>query len=246
VIPAIKGFIENSLIEWEGQIVSVVFLPRCNLRCRYCHASHLVLNPDSLESIPVQSVLECVARQRGWVDGVVITGGEPTLHGQSLEELVTVLKGIPTKVWLETNGTNPGVLQKLVFRGILSGVAMDIKAPLDEMKLRRIARAEMDLNLLRQSIRTIIERVPDHEFRTTLVPGYITKSDVQQIAQAAEGAKRLALQNFRPANCMDESLSDIIPFSAEEVDEMAEAAQPYVEQVVVRGVSRSEISSRIV
>jgi pyruvate formate lyase activating enzyme len=238
MIPPIKGFIENSLIEWEGQIAAVLFLPGCNLRCRYCHAGHLLDDPDPTESIPLEAVLESVARQRGWVDGVVVSGGEPTLHEPGLQLLVRSLKSIPTRVWLETNGTRPGALQKLIFAGLLDGVAMDLKATLRAHELRRITRSEVDPAALRQSIRLILNRVPDHEFKITLVPGFITADDVEELARTVQGARRLALQNFRPVACLDPALHEVEPFAPDEVNEMACRAEPYVDEVIVRGLRR--------
>lgn len=238
MLPPIKGLIENSLIEWEGQITAVVFLPGCNLRCRYCHAPHLVLEPDQLENIPIQAVRDCIASQRGWVDGVVISGGEPTGHGQELRELIRFFRRIPTRVFLETNGTHPDVLHKLLFMNLLDGVAMDVKAPLAPVKWRRITRSDVNIDSIRQSIRLILDKAPDHEFRVTLVPGYITHDDVEAIARSIEGARRLALQNFRLANCLDESLGSVVPFATEELEAMAKRARPYVQEVVVRGATR--------
>ena len=103
----IKGFIETSLIEWEGKIASVVFLPFCNMRCRYCHAAHLVNHSSHMESIPRIAVLAYLWRQTGWIDGVVITGGEPTLHGEELIALIRQVREIPLQVMIETNGTQP-------------------------------------------------------------------------------------------------------------------------------------------
>jgi pyruvate formate lyase activating enzyme len=245
MIPPIKGFIENSLIEWEGQIAAVLFLPGCNFRCRYCHASHLVLEPQGLESIPFDAILNCVGRQREWVDGVVISGGEPTLHDPELRHLIRSLKGIPTKVWLETNGTRPSVLQKLIAADMLDGVAMDIKAPFSEYAWRRITRSDVDVRLVRQSAELIRSKVSDHEFKVTVVPGHIGPDDVAEIARSVEGAARLALQNLRPLRCMDESLHDVTPFSPEALEEMADRARPYVRDVVIRGATRVSAPRRV-
>lgn len=243
--PPIKGLIENSLIEWEGHIAAVVFLPGCNLRCRYCHSPHLVENHHLLEDIALERVLHCVARQRGWVDGVVISGGEPTLHDPGLRDLIHALKGIPTKVWLETNGTRPAVLQKLLQANLLDGVAMDVKAPLHPERYRRIVRDDVSTDLLRQSIQMILAKVPDHEFRVTLAPGYITVDDVVDIARSVEGASRLALQNLRPVRCLDRSLETCEPFAPEVIEEMVEKARPYVGRVIVRGMKRAAALGRM-
>ena len=95
----IKGFQENSLLEWEGKLSCVLFLPRCNLRCRYCHAGDL-LDPEGTESIPREKILAYMRRQKGWLDGAAITGGEPTLHGEELRELIEDIRDAGLRVML--------------------------------------------------------------------------------------------------------------------------------------------------
>lgn len=133
----IAGYIENSLIEWEGNIVSIIFLPSCNLRCPYCHSPHLVQPSNRLETIPVENILDAVKRNRNWLDGIVITGGEPTLH-KDLDELIESFRSLEIKVRLDSNGTNPDVLEDLIERKLIQCVAMDIKAPLREEKYEEV------------------------------------------------------------------------------------------------------------
>ena len=115
----IKGFIETSLLEWEGQLSSVIFLPGCNLRCRFCHAAHLILNPERSESLSRERIFDYLRGQIDWIDGVVITGGEPTLHGDDLRELIAQIRAVPLQVMIETNGTRPDVIEGLVADGML-------------------------------------------------------------------------------------------------------------------------------
>src|SRR3989304_7120705 len=129
----IKGFIESSLIEWEGNIVAILFLPHCNLRCPYCHATHLVKKPNELESIPLEVVERRIEKNKSWLDGVVITGGEPTLHDE-VDLLIKPFKDMGLKVRIDSNGTNPDKLEDLIQSELIDCVAMDIKAPLREGK----------------------------------------------------------------------------------------------------------------
>ena len=236
----IKGFQENSLLEWEGKLSCVLFLPRCNLRCRYCHAAHL-LDPAGTESIPREKILAYMRRQEGWLDGAAITGGEPTLHGEELRELIEDIRDAGLRVMLETNGTNPDLLRGLISEGLLAAISMDVKAPLDPERYAAVTRTEMDMNALRKSIETIKESALEYEFRTTVVPGLVGPAELERIVPELEGARALALQNFQPDHCLDTALHDVAPFSPDEMDEMAQIAGPYVERVIVRGRERGVI-----
>jgi len=196
----IKGFIENSLLEWEGKIAAVVFLPGCNFRCPYCHAGHLVINPDARESIPLEQVLAALQRHRGWLDGVVISGGEPTLHGEELVELVERFRAIPLRVMIETNGTRPEWLGRLMRDGLIDAASMDVKAPLTSEDYRRVVGAEADIEDVRASVRLLIEGGIEHEFRITLVPGLVGEEELRRIGPELRGAAQIASRTSRPSS----------------------------------------------
>jgi pyruvate formate lyase activating enzyme len=236
----IIGFQENSLLEWEGKLSCVLFLPYCNLRCRYCHAAHL-LDPEGTESIPRQKILSYMRRQEGWLDGAAITGGEPTLHGEELRGLIEDIRDTGLHVMLETNGTNPDVLGNLISDGLLAAASMDVKAPLDSESYAAITRTETDVDALRESIAIIKQSALEYEFRTTVVPGLVGPEELERLVPELEGARALAVQNFQPDHCLDPALHDVAPFSPEEMDELARIAEPYVEQVIVRGRERGVI-----
>jgi len=258
----IKGFIPTSLIEWEGKIASVLFLPNCNLRCRYCHAGQLVCHPDQVDTIPRQEVFDYLRGQRDWLDGVVITGGEPTLHGEDLRELIgqvhwldgVVITGgeptlhgedlreligqvraVPLDVMIETNGTRPEWVGRLLTEGALAAVAMDLKAPLTAADYARVTAAEVDVNDVRQSLRLIRDSGLPHEFRITLVPGLVGRDELERMAPELDGADVIALQNFKPELCLDPALHKVTPYPSEELDALAEIVRPHARRVVVRG-----------
>jgi len=228
----IKGLQETTLIDWPGRLCSTIFLPYCNFRCPFCHAKQLVLEPETLETIPVETVLETVVRLEGWLDGVVICGGEPTLH-EGLGDLIRALRGAGAAVKLDTNGSQPEALRGLLDEGLLDFVAMDVKAPLDD-RYRRATGVNCDLEALRSSIRLIIDSGVDYEFRTTMCPEFVTPGDVVEIAQTLTGAKRLALQQFRPDNCLDPTLEELKPYPPDVLNEAARAAAPHVRKCIVR------------
>ena len=231
----IKGFLPTSLIEWEGKLVSVLFLPGCNLRCHYCHAGQLICNPERLETVPREQIFDHFRRQRGWLDGAVITGGEPTLHGEELRELIGEIRTVPLDVIIETNGTRPEVVGRLIAEGALAAVAMDLKAPLTAVDYSRVAGVDVDVNDVRHSLRLIKESGLPHEFRITLVPELTGRDEIERMAPDLDGADTVALQNFKPALCLDPALREMSPYSPEELDALADILKPHARRVVVRG-----------
>jgi pyruvate formate lyase activating enzyme len=238
---AIKGFVESSLIEWEGNIVSILFLPHCNMRCPYCHATHLVKNPNELESIPLEAVARSIAKKKNWLDGVVISGGEPTFH-DDLDSLIKIFKDMGLKVRLDTNGTNPDKIEDLIQRELVDCIAMDIKAPLRDEKYNEVGGVLCSLSDLARSIKLIMESGIEYEFRTTVCPAFLTKADVVEIAQSIAGASRYILQTFRPTNCLDSKMFDVVPYSEDEMRDFAESAREFVKNCYVRGEEMKALS----
>ncbi len=234
MIVPIKGFIENSLIEWEGKIVSIIFLPTCNLRCPYCHAPHLVQTPNELESIPVDAVIDKIRQNVGWVDGVVVTGGEPTSH-KHLDTFLTLLKDTGVAVRLDTNGTNPRVLKDLIARNLLDCVAMDVKAPLQKEKYDLVSGVSCAIEDIQESIRIIMESGIEYEFRTTVCPSQLDGDDIEEIARTIQGAARYILQAFRPNHCLGTVMLKVEPYSPETLRSFAASAGKYVDYCCVRG-----------
>ena len=233
VVP-IKGFIENSLIEWEGKIVSIIFLPTCNLRCHYCHAPHLVQTSNELESIPVDAIISKIRKNVGWVDGVVVSGGEPTSH-KHLDVLISLLKDTGALVRLDTNGTNPRALKDLIERDLLDCVAMDIKSPLQKEKYEQVSGVQCNIEDIKQSIRIIMESGIEYEFRTTVCPSQLDGGDIEDIAMAIKGAGRYILQSFKPNHCLNTKMLEIEPYPVETLRDFALNASKYVNYCSVRG-----------
>ncbi len=232
--PPIWGLLENTLIDWEGKIAAIIFLPGCNFRCRYCHAAHLLRGGPEHEVIPPQTVFDLVRNRRGWIDGVVVSGGEPLLH-PTLPNLIQALKDLGVGVKLDTNGSSPDKLAALIDEGLIDFVAMDVKAPLTPEKYGEIAGVDVDVSAIRRSIDVLLQGRIDYEFRTTVCPVFTDADDVRGIAEAARGAKRLVLQQFRPQNLLDESLLDVKPYPIETLREFADIARPFVRECYVRG-----------
>lgn len=229
----VVGFLKTSLLDWDGMVASVIYLPGCNFRCPFCHNADLVMRSGELPEIDMKAVEGYLNENIDFLDGVVITGGEPTIHSD-LPELIKRLRRIGVKVKLDTNGTNPEMLEDLINSGLLDYVAMDIKAPLTG-KYNDLSGVHTPVENLKRSITIIMDSGIDYEFRTTVVPVLLKENDIEQIAAYIGGAKKYALQQFRPGDTLDIKFSKLDPYPSHRLREMAERARPYVRKVVIRG-----------
>lgn len=215
--PEIKGFIETSFLDWRGFLSSVIFLGGCNFRCPFCHNRDLVLNPDSLETVPLSWVEKRFIKFKSWVSRVVVSGGEPTIH-EGLFHLLAKLKGIGLFVKLDTNGSSPKVLEELIDEGLVDYVAMDVKGPLT--RYSKWCGVSVDGKLIKRSIDVVMSSGIDYEFRMTYVPGFHDENDVLEVARALSGAKRFILQEFRPKDTIDPSFMKLSSCSEEEMEDL--------------------------
>jgi pyruvate formate lyase activating enzyme len=223
----IKGFLETSFVDWPGKVCSVLFLPYCNFRCPYCHNHLLVLHPEQYLSIPFEETLARLRSFEGWIDGVCLTGGEPTLHAD-LPFLIREIKRNRFLVKLDTNGSNPQVLENLIKAREIDFVSMDVKAPLDPLNYRRSIGLSFDLNLILRSIEILKRGEVEYEFRTTVVPGLHQKENIQNLGFQLRAGKRFVLQNFNPENPLDPSLKNILPYDPKVLKEMEREVQKMV------------------
>ncbi len=218
---SVKGFLETSFVDWPGKVASVLFLPGCNFRCPFCHNHQLVLNPAGHEDIPRTYIMARLAELKGWVDGVCITGGEPTIHPH-LPSLIAEIKGAGFLVKLDTNGSHPHVLESLVERGLVDCVAMDVKAPLNEVSYSRAAGVPADLEKIQESICFLKKGKVTYQFRTTVVPALHKEEDLLHLAHHLSGSSSLTLQNFNPEDPLDPRLKETSPYTEEWLQEIGE------------------------
>lgn len=190
----IIGFIETSLIDWDGHIVSSIYLPGCNFRCPYCHNKNAVLNPESFEEVPWAYIENYIEDNRDFLDGIVVSGGEPTIHSD-LPDLLKKLKAMGLKIKLDTNGTNPDMLQMLIHEKLIDYIAMDVKSPLTK-KYSDLVGIDLDLDTIKRSIDLIESSGIDYEFRTTVVPILLSENDVLEIISELKGSKNMHYNNF--------------------------------------------------
>lgn len=234
----IKGVIDLSFSDWDGKTSSVLFLPNCNLRCPYCHNVSLVLHPETEETTPIERVEDYLRRQISWVDGVCITGGEPTLHSD-LPDLCSRFKEMGFEVKLDTNGTNSMVVKALIEKGLVDYVAMDVKAPLTVEKYSRAVGVDAGklLGEVEETIRTLLGSKKDYELRTTMVPTLHEEKDIEEICHSIEGCRKYVLQRFDVSSMketLDPSFSKLKPFTDEEMEMFLAKAQKILPNVRLR------------
>ena len=220
----IKGFLENSFVDWPGKICSVFFLPYCNFRCPYCHNHTLLFHPDRFASLSLPLILERLSSLRDWVDGVCITGGEPTLHAD-LPSLVREVKGAGFQVKLDTNGSNPELLQQMIEAEEIDFISMDVKAPLDPIDYGRAAGVPVDLRLVSRSIDILKKGGVEYEFRMTIVPSLHREEDIRDLSRQLKVGKRFILQNYNPDNPLDPSLKSILPYETKALKKLEKEIQ---------------------
>jgi pyruvate formate lyase activating enzyme len=201
----IGGLQKQSFIDWEGKTTAVIFTRGCNFRCGFCHNPSLVLPElyDRAENISPGDVLDFVAARKNWLDGVVISGGEPTLH-TDLPDFIASLKKIGFPVKLDTNGSNPAMVQSLLSHQLIDYVAMDIKTKLEPEAYAEItACAESQLvERVVQSSCILQNSNIDYMLRTTLVPGFHTDEDIR-ILREQFADERYVLQEYRAGETVE-------------------------------------------
>ncbi len=228
----IKGLQEMTLLDYPGKIAATIFLFGCNFKCPYCHNPSLVLPEEAkkLKTYTEQEIISFLYERKDFLDGVCITGGEPTLSPE-LPEFLMKIKEIGYKIKLDTNGTNPGMLQELIKKNLIDYIAMDIKASLEQYD--NVIREKININNIKESIE-IIKKFPEHEFRTTVVPGLITKENLIEIGKELKGAKSFYIQQFRAKDCLDKRYNKKETFKKEQLEEFKKILNPYFEKVEIR------------
>jgi pyruvate formate lyase activating enzyme len=235
----VKGFIGISLVDWDGKNSSVMFLPNCNFRCPFCYNTKLVLHPDQLPTVSFERILKYLRKNTRWIDGVVITGGEPTLH-EDLPVLCKEIKKLGYLLKLDTNGTNPALIRRLANDSLVNYVAMDVKAPFTEEKYARaagVSTATMATLLpkIDESIQILLEGKVDYEFRTTLVPTIHKTVDIEAICHKIKNCKKYSLQNFRAnVETINPSFEKLTAFLNEEVNDFFQIAKKLISNTVLR------------
>ena len=233
----ISGLQKLTLLDYPGHLAAIVFLDGCNFRCPFCQNRSLVLPSEKVSSIINMEEFQSFLRKRsGILEGICVTGGEPTLH-QELPELLSMIRQAGYLVKLDTNGTNPEMLASLLQQNMLDYVAMDIKA--GHANYANTAGLSSDSTLLAKvetSVDLLLHSRIDYEFRTTAVGGLHTEDDFRDIAQWIRGCRHYYLQSFR--DCEEILLENhpFFSFSEAQLNQFLEIVQKEIPQASLRGI----------
>lgn len=230
----IKGMLESSFLDWDGKIVATLYLPNCNFKCPFCHNWELIETPEKFDTIPIVEIVRHLISNQDFLDDVCITGGEPTIYS-GLPGLIEQIREIGLSVKLDTNGTNPDVLLELMDDGLINYIAMDVKAPLDE-RYNKLAGCKVDIEVIKESINIIMNSKLDYEFRTTVVPKFLTQEDISALVSQIAGAKKYVFQQFVPKNARNAELRKTTPYPNDLLRSMQKLAENEIKSVTIRGL----------
>ena len=227
----IKGLQTLTLLDYPGKVACTVFTGGCNFRCPFCHNGGIVLNPGAEPSIPEEKVFDLLKKRRGVLEGVCITGGEPTLW-KGLWDFAKEIKAMGYSVKLDTNGTNPELMHKLILAGVVDYVAMDIKNCPDKYA-ETIGVKGFNLQPVKDSVRLLMQGTAGYEFRTTVVKGMHTPQDIVEIGKWIQGAQKYFIQPYRDSDLVIDRSCE--RHSDEELQALLAAAREYVPAAELRG-----------
>lgn len=227
----IGGFQRFSLIDYPGKICAIVFTQGCNFRCPYCH------NPELIEQKPLSSplmeedIFSFLEGRRGKLDALEITGGEPTLQ-PDLISFIEKVRELGFLVKLDSNGSNPEVIKRLIELEVVDYLAMDVKAPLP--RYREVTKSRVDPNKIKRSIDLVMASGLDYELRTTVVKSQLRQDDILEIGKLIRGAKVYILQRFVPSKTLNPEFLQETTYSDEEFEHLKAALKNYVGKCTVR------------
>ena len=242
----IGGLQKITLIDYPGRLAATVFLMGCNFRCPFCYNRELVLPAEikKYPKIPEKEFFNFLKEKKKFLEGVVLCGGEPTIN-KDLPRFCRKIKKLGFLVKLDTNGSNPEMLKKLINEKLIDYVAMDIKAPLGPnfqfpipnfqlnskfqiSKYEKTAGVKVNLEKIKESIELIKDSGIDYEFRTTIVPTIHTKEDIVEITKDISPAKKYFLQQFRPDKTLDSHYKKCKPFNQKEMELIQKECNKYL------------------
>ena len=228
------GLQKSSLIDYPGKLSSVIFFSGCNFDCPYCHNPELARGcATCTDDLTIENISDFLKQRQGFLDGVVVSGGEPTLQNH-LADLCKRIKGFGYPVKLDTNGSRPRVLEHLIDEKLVDYVAMDLKT--DPVLYKSYIKSDCDPDPILASIRILMESGIDYEFRTTCVKPIVTLETIENMSHLIQGARRYALQRFRNLELLHPEFFGGIEneYSDAELEQLKAAAEPWVSECIIR------------
>ena len=228
----IHGLQKMTLLDYPGRVACTVFTFGCNFRCPFCHNAGLVTDPDPAAAISEEEVLRFLSTRQGLLDGVCITGGEPLLQ-PDIGDFLQKVKALGYAVKLDTNGSRPALLRRLVEQHLVDYVAMDIKNS-PALYPATVGVDGFDVTPVRESVAYLLEGHVDYEFRTTVVAEYHTVESIREAARLIAGASRYFLQGFVDSGNLIGS--GLTPLNPAQITALRDAAAEFVKGTALRGV----------
>lgn len=228
----IHGLAKTTLLDYPGHIACTIFLGGCNFLCPFCHNKDLVIEPNLLPTITDEEVFDFLQKRKGILEGVCITGGEPTLR-KDLPSFIAKIKDLGFKIKLDTNGTNPDILKYLCDNKMIDYVAMDIKNSQEKYK-GTIGVQSLDLNNIMKSITYLQTNPILFEFRTTVVKELHSKEDLITLAKEISGHSHYFLQSFVSSD--NQIRKGFSSYSLDELTDILHAIKVYLPNASLRGV----------
>ena len=228
-----SGFEKLSLVDLDSNLTATLFMAGCPFRCPFCHNGDLVLHPERAPKIPFAEIMDYLAKRRNMLDAVCITGGEPTLM-PDLEEKIRAIKELGYLIKLDTNGCNPAIVAKLIEKGLVDYVAMDIKNSPDKYGIT-IGIPGFDISKVKRSVEFLLQGKVPYEFRTTVVSQFHDEESMRGIAEWIRGADRYYLQEFVDRETV--KFGGLTACSKDQMNAFLEIVKTSVNQAELRGLS---------
>ncbi len=226
---AIGGIQKTSLIDYPEGLSTVLFFRGCNFNCSYCHNAELIpLEGDTLDT---EKTLQELSARSHLIDAVVFSGGECT-EAQELYDMVSKVRKIGYRIKIDTNGSNPEVLEKLMVDGLIDFISMDVKAPPELYE--KVAGVPVDLKAIEKSIALIQRHMKHYEFRTTVCRELLDREDIIQIAYQLKGSRQYAIQNFKDTSRVFAGKGRFTPYAREELISIRDEIKQWFEEIVIR------------
>lgn len=228
----IHGLEKLSLVDYDGFVAATVFTGGCNFKCPFCHNASLVTDFKDLSVIEEQYIIDYLKKRKGIIEGLCITGGEPTLN-KDLPDFCRKIKEIGVSIKVDSNGTNPEMIKTLAGNGLADYFAIDIKNDKTGYA-KTIGLNGFDLSNVEKTVSYLINGNIGYEFRTTIISQFHKESNILEIAKWIDGAEKYFLQKFKSGdNCL--SPDGLTPVPDEEALKFANIAKPFVKSVKLRG-----------
>jgi len=227
----IGGFQKFSLLDYPDKISAIIFTQGCNFRCSYCHNKQLLEENPSASAINPQEIWDFLNKRWKQIDAVVITGGEPTIQ-PDLIEFMQKIKNSGFLIKLDTNGSNPRVLKEVIRLKLADYIALDIKAPLE--KYHEITNSRVDTKKIQESIDLIKNSDIEYEFRTTVLKTQLSKDDILQIKDLANGARLWFLQKYIPSENLSNNSQNELNYSNDEFENFRKIIKNSVLECLIR------------